>query len=107
MEHASTPIPYQADRRSAELTARERDLAVRAVSLSTLEARLAASGRRLERLEAKLRQSKVAAPSLLGLQVPLRRELPAPPPGYFEPDTSWDEDAWWSSQLGAVPGSAA
>jgi hypothetical protein len=106
MDHARTPIPHEADRRDAELTARERDLAVRAVSLSTLEARLAASGRRLERLEAKLRESKAAAPALLRLHAPAPRELATPPPGYFAPATSWDEDAWWSSQLGAVPGSA-
>src|ERR1041385_5251183 len=95
MDHASTQTSFQSDRRNAELTARERDLAVREVSLSALEARLAASGRRLERLEAKLREAKTAAPALRGLlQMPVRRELPAPPPGYFVPETSWDEDAW-------------
>jgi hypothetical protein len=59
-----------------------------AATVARLEQRLARWGRRLAELEARLERP---------------RPLPRPPAGYFQPSSAWDEDGWWSSQLGRPP----
>jgi hypothetical protein len=104
MSTISSPLSsIRADRRSAEIAARERHLASRAEALRALESRLAASGKRLERLEQRLHEAK-AQPRP---PVTLRRTLPTLPPSYFQPSTTWDDEAWWSKQLGKAAASAA
>jgi len=41
------------------------------------------------------------------LALPVKRTLPQVPVSYFAPSTNWDDEAWWSRQLGSAAGSAA
>jgi hypothetical protein len=99
MSPITSPLSsIRADRRSAEIAARERHLASRAEALRALESRLAASGKRLERLEQRVHEAKAQPRPPIAL--PLRRTLPTLPASYFQPSTTWDDEAWWSKQLG-------